>query len=181
MAQQRVDFDTLSACLAALGVPHSAAEVHGLVAGLLSAGSTMSPAAGLSALREWLETDVVIDATHGELLSQVFSDVAAGLLDPEFNFHLLVPDDETTIALRSQALGEWCSGFLGGFGLAGRFQNGDLSDDLRELLADLSNIANLDEEVPEDEENEGDLLEITEYVRMSALLVFAECTSASLH
>ena len=46
MAQQRVEFDTLSACLAALGVPHSAAEVHGLVAGLLSAGSTMSPADG---------------------------------------------------------------------------------------------------------------------------------------
>ncbi|MDB9942804.1 UPF0149 family protein, partial [Pseudomonadales bacterium] len=101
--------------------------------------------------------------------------------DPEFNFHLLVPDDETAIALRSQALGEWCSGFLAGFGLAGRFQNGDLSDDLRELLADLSNIANLDEEVPDDEANEGDLLEITEYVRMSALLVFAECAAASLH
>jgi uncharacterized protein YgfB (UPF0149 family) len=181
MVQKRVDFDVLSKCIAALGVPHSAAEVHGLVTGLLSAGSKMSPAAGLSTLREWLDTDVVIDATHGALLSQVFRDVAADLLDPEFNFHLLLPDDEAAIALRSQALGEWCSGFLGGFGLAGRFQNGDLSDDLRELLADLSNIANLDEEVPEDEDNEGDLIEIEEYVRMSALLVFAECAVAVSH
>ena len=56
-----------------------------------------------------------------------------------------------------------------------------MSDDLRELLADLSNIANLDEEVPEDEDNEGDLIEIEEYVRMSALLVFAECAVAVSH
>lgn len=181
MVLRLVGFEALSRCLIELGVPHSAAEVHGLITGLLAAGARISSKEGRAAVSEWLGLEVVVTATHAELLEEVFEQVAAGLQDPELNFKLLLPDEEASIALRTQSLGEWCGGFLAGFGLAGRYQNSDLSDDLRELLADLSHIANLDEDVPDDEENESDLVEIFEYVRLSALMVFAECSSTSFH
>jgi len=53
-----------------------------------------------------------------------------------------------------------------------------LSDDVIEAFADFSRIAGLTETVPDGEENESDLMEICEYVRISVLLIFTECGGA---
>ena len=179
MTANQVDFDQLTTALLGLVSDHSAAEVHGMVTGLLSAGVKVPGAAGPGTLETWL--DVRFDQEQATFFAVLFEQASAGLLDPDFNFQPLIPGDHTQVATRAAALGHWCSGFLSGFGLSGRFQTADLSEDLRELLADLGKIASLDDEVSDDEENEVDMVEITEYVRMSALLVFAECADAAVH
>lgn len=173
-------YDALNECLTALGTPHTAMEVHGLVTGMLAAGGDFSASAtGPQQLAHWL--DVSLDAEQGPMLTQLFGDVAADLKDTDMAFALLLPDDDSAVAVRTAALGLWCAGFLSGFGLAGRFEDNELSEDVRELLTDLGKIAHLDEEVPDDEDNEADLVEISEYVRMSALLVFTECARRPVH
>ena len=52
---------------------------------------------------------------------------------------------------------------------------------MSEALNDLARVAAMTDEVPEGEENESDLNEILEFVRISTLLVFAETDSARAH
>ena len=53
-------------------------------------------------------------------------------------------------------------------------QISSLTTDVQEVITDFSEIANLSTEVEEDEENEQAYYEVVEYVRISAMLVFAE-------
>ena len=70
---------------------------------------------------------------------------------------------------------------MSGFGVTGRYQESELSEEIREVLTDLAKISALDVEVPNSNENEGDLLEIIEYVRMSAIMLYLESTKKSVH
>lgn len=139
----------------------------------------MDTGARLAALSECLTVDLGEEA--GPALDELFEASAEGLADEELGFRLLVPDDRTAVSARTKAVSAWCSGFLAGFGLSGRYRDEELSDDLKEVFADLGRIAAFAEDVPEDDENEADLLEIGEYVKMSALLVFTECANKQLH
>ncbi|MDZ7686663.1 MAG: UPF0149 family protein [Gammaproteobacteria bacterium] len=51
--------------------------------------------------------------------------------------------------IRTQEVSSWCSGFLYGFGMTGKFGKEDLSEDVSEVLSDLSRIATIADEVPE--------------------------------
>ena len=54
-------------------------------------------------------------------------------------------------------------------------------DIMEDALADLARVAAMTDEVPEGEENESDLNEILEFVRISTLLIFAASDSAKAH
>jgi hypothetical protein len=179
MTQSTVSYIRLIACLRSLGVPQGGSEVHGLITGLLASGAKMKASVVFDTLAEWLATS--IEGAEQAVLLQLYEEISASLQDADLGFQPLLPDDDDPVAERTLALGQWCSGFLAGFGLAGRFQEADLSGDLRELLKDLGKIASLDEEIPDDEDNETDLVEIVEYVRMSAMLIFTECAARAVH
>jgi hypothetical protein len=70
----------------------------------------------------------------------------------------------------------WVQGFNLGFGLQQK-QTVGLSDDVKEVLKDFAEIANLSDEIEEDETTEQAYFEISEYVRISALLCFTELGS----
>lgn len=99
----------------------------------------------------------------------------------DFDFSLLLPDDEAPISERAQSVGLWCSGFLSGFGETGRQLDVNDKSDVHEAMRDLASIAAMTDDVPEGEENEADLMEIVEFVRVSTLLIFAETSSPGAH
>ncbi len=74
---------------------------------------------------------------------------------------------------RAVALGQWCQGFLAGFGLTA----GDraLSTESVEVLQDLSAIAQIQDSLEESEDGETDYMEVMEYLRVAPLLLFTEC------
>ena len=74
----------------------------------------------------------------------------------------------------------WCSGFLSGLGESGR-QIDQEQGDAAEALGVIARIAAMTDEVPEGEDNEEDLTEIEEFVRVSTLLVFAETRPGRPH
>ena len=86
---------------------------------------------------------------------------------------LLLPDDEAPLAQRAVALGQWCQGFLAGFGLTAR--DGALSAEAMEVLQDLSAIAQVQSALEESEDGESDYMEVMEYLRVAPLLLFSEC------
>ncbi|MCY1558840.1 hypothetical protein D9M68_958120 [compost metagenome] len=86
---------------------------------------------------------------------------------------LLLPSDDAPLRERAAALGQWCQGFLGGFGLTAR--DSALSAEAMEVLQDLSAIAQVQNALEESEDGENDYMEVMEYLRVALLLLFSEC------
>ena len=163
--------------LAAAKSSVSASEAHGFITGWISSGAVWGSAAKM--FEQALETS--LQGALAEAAKQTAEEVKEGLADMDFGFQILLPEDENAINNRRVGLSEWCRGFLSGFGLTGRYQDSELSDEVKELLADFVQISQVDDEIPEDEENDSDLTEITEYVRIGAVMIFTDCASKAVH
>ena len=120
-------------------------------------------------------------ALHGELaekVMQLYTITAAALQDESFDFHPLLPDDDTDIADRVEALADWCKGFLAGFAYAsvgGNRASSALSEDSSEILKDFAAIAQAGlEEREDEEESESSFMELVEYLRFATLNLFMD-------
>ena len=177
----RLKNEVIDSLLNRLASETGASEFHGLMTGYLCAKTNSSAAERVELYREWLDADV--GEKEVEPMDELYQQTEESLGEfSDFEFRILLPDDDKTITQRSKALSQWCTGFLSGFGSAGRFKQADLTADVAEAFADFSKIASLGQEVPDQvpdsEENEVDLMEICEYVRISVLLIFTECGGA---
>lgn len=178
------DFDEFANHLLEQGLEASPAELHGCLCGLLAAGGSEQPEAGLSALTQALGLDL-----HGELaglVMQLYTVTAAAMLDEEFDFHPLLPDDDSAdVEVRTAALAGWCKAFLAGFAQISAVAGdgaGALSADSSEILADFAAIAEAevsDEEDEDEDAAEGSYAEILEYVRFATLNVFMDSTAGA--
>lgn len=142
-------------------------ELHGSICGLLCAGGRLTG--------NWLETLAIEGPppAAGGALERLREASQQQLGDPDCSFELLLPEDGEGLAERVDALGAWCRGFLGGYGL-GAGQASELSADAREALEDLARIAQADLSFEEGEEDENALAEIVEFVRVAVLLLHGE-------
>lgn len=177
----KVENRPIAVLLENLEVETGASEFHGLMTGYLCAKTSSSAGERVELYREWLELDVC--GQELKTIDELYLHTEESLGEySDFEFRILLPDDDSSISQRSKALSQWCTGFLSGFGSAGRFSQADLGEDVAEAFIDLSKIAGLAQEVsqgvPESEDNEVDLMEICEYVRISVLVIFTECGGA---
>lgn len=158
----------------ALSTP--ASELHGGLCGWLSGGGEN--------VRQWpgkvLVDDAVASPDQGSPLDELRLASAEQLADRSFDFALLLPDTDSSLAARSGALFEWCRGFLGGFGLAAG-ANPPLSEESTEALGDLAKLAAAHPQQDGDEDDEAALAEIEEFIRVAALLVHGDCVLAAQH
>lgn len=164
------DFEELANHLLEQGHDTSPSTLHGCLCGLLAAGAPYQAEAGLSLLSQALDMSI-----HGELagqLMQLYQVSAAALVDEEFDFHPLLPDDEVDIVTRTAALAAWASGFLSGFSQVNRTQVGQDSSEILKDFAAIA-VASVDEDEDEDEA-EGSYLEVCEYLRFASLNVFMD-------
>src|SRR5690606_35184427 len=155
-------FDQLFRQLGAAGYP---AELHGHLVGRLSAGSRLDHGTWLDVAREVIDGRGAPGEADRILLIQLYDSSLAQLAG-----------DEAPIDQRTQALGQWCEGFLGGFGLVARERA--LSEEADSVLADFAAISQVQSDLEESEANEVDFMEVMEYVRMAVLMLFSECQPA---
>lgn len=165
-----MDFNAWQRELGEVGFESSASELHGIVTGYLCAGATLS----LERLSELLAQPMTPLAQTSVL--RMVRDAQKALVDDDLGFEPLLPDDQVSLSTRVSCLAAWCGGFLTGFGGAGQFRESDLPESVREALPDLMQIASIRDDVPEGDENDADLIEIEEYVRVAVMTVFVECT-----
>lgn len=154
-----------------LHVGIGAAELHGSLCGFVSGGGTAGRGDWLLQLA--LEADGRPPPQGA--LDQLFLASQAQLGDPDLGFGLLLPDEDAPLAERAEALLSWCRGFLGGFGL-GAGAEPPLSAEGREALEDLGKIAASRLSYDDPEGDEAALLEVSEFVRVAALLLHSDCT-----
>ena len=166
---ESVDFHDVARALSEAGSTVLAAEAHGYLCGALCVHRDFS-------LAEWLG-EILPDgstADHGRFESlRETSD--ATLSGTEMEFQPLLPDDEEPLAVRGEALGAWCQGFLYGFGAAGTANRSVLPESVSEFLADLARISQAGDVGSEAEEaEEAAYAELVEFLRVGVQLVYDE-------
>tara|TARA_B110000285_G_scaffold234267_1_gene310612 strand:- start:3721 stop:4320 length:600 start_codon:yes stop_codon:yes gene_type:complete len=169
------DFADMFVELGAFGTP---SELHGLLAGQLSAGVRADAEAWLAMVVAHLDIQVLEDDDDKAELVTLYDLVLEQLMAADFGFQLLLPEDDVELTGRTESLGAWCSGFLSGFGLGFDRSKQTLSSEITDSMEDLANIAQVsfdaDEEELEGESAETSYVELVEYVRLAAMMVFAE-------
>lgn len=162
----------VAALLAAAGGSDGAAAQQGSFFGLACTVRGDAPATWVRiVLEDWP------DAPRSDDCADVLSNAARGWLgalrDGQLDYALLLPDDDAPLALRTDALGQWCQGFLFGLAQGGVKDHASLPGDVPEYVRDILAISHA---VAEGEANDDEraFAEVCEYVRVGAQLVFDE-------
>lgn len=171
-------FDELANALLEQGELFSPSELHGCVCGLLGGGFAGDVEQLLSETEKTL--DLSLHGALADMLSGMHAAAVGALEDGDFDFQLLLPDDDVELAQRVGAMASWCKGFLSGYAQA-RVRAGAQSEavapDSAEALRDFAAIAQAveDEDDGEDEDDaERNYYELLEYLRVAAMNVLLD-------
>jgi uncharacterized protein len=163
------DYAKWSAVLAQAKLGVAPAELQGSITGFLCAGRGGRPSDLLASLA--LECDTA-DSRAGtdleSLLDRAAADITGRLCSHE-PIELLLPD--ASLAMRADAVVDWCRGFLGGLGLSGVLAESGQTVEVQELLADFGRIAAMHLECDDDDEKALD--DLLDFVRNSVALLYA--------
>lgn len=177
-------YDALREMLTRAGFVLALPELHGCISGVLCSG-------GDQAAQRWLNEILLEHDSHsagqagdaddlGQTLHELARATAKELVAIDLQFAPLLPDEDAPLDEQVQALALWCHGFL--IGLAfGAARPMDLAgSELSEILADFAEISRAgldDDESEHPEQSAFTLAELTEYVRVSAQIVFENLRS----
>lgn len=165
----------LSQILQHAGAEAGTAECHGFLCGQVCV--TAFPDEDL-----WMEfldvqtANMDLEYECYDEIRNLMREIEQQLLSLDCIFEVLLPAEETDLIDRVNALGDWCHGFLNGFGLVEDGLRPLLSEDGTELLKDLGMICRVGLEEA-DEEDERALAEIVEYIRTGVMMLFDETRS----
>ena len=153
-----------------------AAEAHGVLCGLTCRGvdgEKLRVKAGLLRLS---------GAADFELIAGLQALAARDLRADDFQFNLLLPDDNAGAAPKTAAVSDWCGGFAQGFLHDGEAALATCPAVVREAFDDIMAISCADAPPPNTGDGDGDggeaalrqLAEIEEYLRVAVQLIFEE-------
>lgn len=161
-----------SGVIDALSLDLNCYQLHGLITGYLSGNGDTTPAQWTLVL-----LDQVIDDSA---LNQFMSDVAQSLSSDDFSFELLLANEDASPSEIAEALVAWVQSFLSGFGLAGVDAKKASLSNIKEALVDLTAIGQLDvSQIEDNNHEENRLMEVTEYVRTLAMLIYTELNGST--
>jgi len=169
----KLDFASAQANITTENIKAHASEIHGVLTGLICAGFVFEDQGYVSMLNDLFNNGEGFPARVKTTIKQMFNELWTDILDDTYTFQLMLPDDDDSLVERGHALGAWVQGFNLGFGLQQK-DTPVASAEIKEVLTDFAEIANLSDEMEEDEDTEQAYFEISEYVRISALLCFTE-------
>lgn len=178
MTEQSVGHSELDDALKRCGSSWNAGQVHGLLCSRLSV-------AGADGATRWFEQ--VLDETdpNNELRSEcesMLDTLCAAtwrqLVERQSEFRLLLPDDADPTAVRAEAMGQWCEGFL--HGLVSEKHSEELrkrlaAEPLADIIKDMLQITRAGAaEEDDDDSEENAYAELIEYLRVAAQLAYEE-------
>jgi uncharacterized protein YgfB (UPF0149 family) len=172
-----MNYQHFETTLAELAPDHNAAQWHGLLCGLICAGRPVDTAVWFDCALTFSGQSAAMPAAAGVALRTVFERTQEQLRDGDnsMEFDLFLPDEETALGQRADALKFWCEGFLYGLSAGGLPRDMQLSTDATEFIEDLAEFCKIGHD--ESESSESDefyLLELIEYVRAGVLLLYDE-------
>lgn len=178
LMEQKIEppsFEELSEALSRTTTAIGAAESHGLLCGMLCTHGHFDEEEWLACVLDDVDWEDPIGEACRVLLKRLEVATIYQLESADCTFQILVPADSEALALRSEALAEWCAGFLAGVGLAGGVYSQTLPQDSREILHDMAEMTRIDVATCDEEDaNEAAYAELVEYLRVGTLIIREE-------
>lgn len=175
-SQLLLNYDHWTSQLDQHSVMASAAELQGLIAGMLSAGIPADAGTILPVLYDFLNDGQALNTHLKGLIEQLIAETARQLAEEDYSLQLLLPSDDDAMPERLEAMIEWAQAFLVGFAI----QQTDLSlvsADVREAIDQLTEVTRIDiytEDDASDAENEESYFLVLEHMRLLVLTCFNE-------
>ena len=167
-------FEAVDSALSLMDCDVGASECHGMLCGMACGVQQYDASVWLGHVTGYHEHVGLDDLGSGHALVQLYEETNAGLAAEDFSLQILLPPDDSLFVERTAALGQWCRGFLSGFGLTDLGDIGQLGDDCQGYLRDLQEIGRIQTFESDEDEDEYAFLEICEYARMGAMLLHEE-------
>ncbi|MCC7219634.1 MAG: UPF0149 family protein [Candidatus Contendobacter sp.] len=160
--------------------PFHPAELHGLLCGLLCGEGELALDRWLQLACEALADGVELAPPVQNLLAKLLDYGVAQLSDPDGSITPLLPDDDAPLPQRVDALGDWCQGLLYGLGISHVEQHDLLSEEGREFLRDVADIAHVGLDQATSETDETAYVEVVEYLRVGLLIIHHDLRLAAV-
>lgn len=168
------DYDDLAALLRRAGYTEAPSNFHGALCGTLCVVPTEQVTVE-NLLEESGCAPAELDPIDRFALLRLRDECTADLLSTDMVFEPMLPVDANPLRLRVEALGAWCSGFLYGLSSRRKLDLRTLSEEARETLRDFSQFTQAGLDASGDlETEESAYVELVEYVRVGAQLLFLE-------
>jgi uncharacterized protein YgfB (UPF0149 family) len=167
-----IRFKDFEDVLATAGSLADAAEAHGSLCGALC---SMSPYKMQDWINEILPDTGALSEESAAMIERVFTATATTFGEQGMEFEPLLPDDESPLNGRANALALWCTGFLYGLGTGAISDLEGLNGDVGEIVRDFTEISRATgDDADSDESNEQAYAELVEFIRVAAQVVFEE-------
>ncbi|NOI78058.1 YecA family protein [Vibrio coralliilyticus] len=170
------EYLTLASELQSAGLAVNPAELHGLLAGMLSGGLSLTDKSWQPLIFDYTNDGMGWPAKSLQLAQAILDATIVEFTGSGMDISMLIPDEDASASLFDTADGvaEWVNHYISGLGLV----NADLkkaSTDVKEALADLEEIAKLGIDEDDDMQEQAQLLEqVIEHVKACALTIHAE-------
>ncbi|MBL7481491.1 UPF0149 family protein [Legionella bononiensis] len=162
------EYTDFAESIAVLSLSISGSELHGMMCGYLCAGADSQGEAYLRALLNNKKDEESRNALL--VMFSVYTISQQQINNFDFEFEMLLPDDNESLVERAQAFSEWCEGFTQGLTMAGVGADQFYEEEAQEALQHIIEFAELDcETLDVDEEDEKALMEVSEYARLAVI------------
>ena len=166
--------------ISSLALPLSPSELHGVMCGYLCAGATSEGESYLRALIANIDDTARRAATLA--LFGVYAVSQQQIINFNFEFQFLLPDENDLLINRAQAFSEWCAGFTHGISQAGISSAQLAEEEAIEAMQHLQEFAQLDyESLDMNEDDERALTEVSEYARLAVLHIYSDLEASKSH
>lgn len=175
MLKDALDFDLMADVFVTEGITASPAELHGQLCGYLASGVTLLLEDWLAMVVEFCDIESWKEEASRAAIVELYTATLTLYQNGDYALVPCMADDDADLADRGVTLSQWAHGFLAGYGLSG--QKNDLSEETKQILRDFANISGMQAEMrtlEDSNENEEDLMELVEYARVSAMIMYSE-------
>ena len=162
------------------GIKRHCSELHGMIVGFVCCKTEVN---SLNVLTPWLNQyfNQIASPRLISIMESSLKEVLDSLGDySDFEFDILLPEEPISLNERVLGLSAWCSGFLAGVRRADieiLQREGSL---VNETLSDFKRISEITDDVEENDDNEADFIELQEFARVGALVIFTETRSPKI-
>lgn len=178
MVELTIDHNELDAALRRCGSTWNAGQTHGLLCSRLALAGAEGASRWLAQVLADTDPENTLCTECQAMLEALCTSTWQQLSERQSDFMLLLPDDDDSAQVRTEAMGQWCEGFL--HGLVSETHGDELrerlaSDPLSDIIKDLLEItrASVGEEADE-QATDNAFSELVEYLRVAAQLTYEE-------
>ena len=170
------DWDEIADQLFNAGQTLNPSELHGVLVGLMGAGFDPDDEHHLEQTLASVEKAVGMQL-QGELVdivSRLNLASLSAIVDTDYAFRVLLPDDDDPIEQRLRSFSNWVTGFISGYteGMTVRQAAGlAIQPEVADVLKDFASIAQVETDQVETEEAERQLEELVDYVRLATISI----------